>query len=80
MKVPNHITLWEHITAAINDLEYDEPKCLETEKDTVLRLIELAYHYRFECNRLEQKIDEIKFNNQSHEPTGVEWWWKNKDL
>lgn len=76
MKIPNHITLWEHITAAINDLEYDEPKHLESDKDAVFRLIELAYHYRLECRRLEEKIDEIEFNNQYHQPTGVEWYHK----
>ena len=62
MKIPKHITLWDMITDAINDLEFNEPKHFETDKDMVSRLIDLAYHYRFECKRLEERIDELEFN------------------
>lgn len=62
MKIPKHITLWDIMYDAINDLELDEPKQLETDKDVVLRLVELAYHYRFECKRLKERIDELEFS------------------
>lgn len=80
MKTPKHITLWDIMYNAINDLELDEPQQLETDKDVVLRLVELAYHYRHECSRLNEKIDEIQFSNKYHEATGVEWWWKNPNI
>ena len=47
---------------AINNLEYDEPKELVTDLDVVERLIELAYHYRLECNRLQDVIDDINMD------------------
>lgn len=58
MKTRFQITLWDKIQDAINDLEYDEPISYDTEIQIVERLIELAYHYRFECNRLlDEKFD-----------------------
>ena len=62
MKTPKHITLWDKITGAINDLEPDEPKELETDAEIVDRLIELAYHYRLEYNRLKQQLEEYEYD------------------
>ena len=59
MKSQKHITLWDKITEAINNLEYDEPKQLNTDIEIVDRLVELAYHYRFECNRLKEIYEKI---------------------
>ena len=58
MKTKFQITLWDKITDAIADLEYDELQPIETEVQMVDRLIELAYHYRFELNKLKNKIYE----------------------
>ena len=58
MKAKFQITLWDKITDAIADLEYDEPQPIETDVQMVDRLIELAYHYRFELNKLKDEIYE----------------------
>lgn len=62
MKISKPITLWDKMMEAINNLEYDEPKELVTDLDVVERLIELAYHYRLECNRLQDVIDDINMD------------------
>lgn len=59
MKVRKSITLWDRINNCIEDIEFDEPKELVTDLDVVERLIELAYHYRFECNRLKEIYEKI---------------------
>ena len=58
MKAKFQITLWDKITDAIADLEYDEPQPIETDVQMVDRLIELAYYYRFELNKLKDEIYE----------------------
>ena len=58
MKAKFQITLWDKITDAIADLEYDEPQPIETDVQMVDRLIELAYHYRFELNKLKDEMYE----------------------
>lgn len=58
MKINKPITLWDKMMDAINNLEPDEPKELVTDLDVVERLIELAYHYRFEYKKLlDEKFD-----------------------
>lgn len=58
MKAKFQITLWDKITDAIADLEYDEPQPIETDLQMVDRLIELAYYYRFELNKLKDEMYE----------------------
>ena len=58
MKTKFQITLWDKIQDAIDDLEFDEPKHCNTEIEIVERLIELAYHYRFELNKLKDELYE----------------------
>ena len=58
MKGKFQITLWDKITYAIADLEYDEPQPIETDLQMVDRLIELAYYYRFELNKLKDEMYE----------------------
>ena len=58
MKAKFQITLWDKITDAIADLEYDEPQPIETDVQMVDRLIELAYYYRFELNKLKDEAYE----------------------
>ena len=58
MKAKFQITLWDKITDAIADLEYDEPQPIETDVQMVDRLIELAYYYRFELNKLKDEMYE----------------------
>jgi len=60
MKAKFQITLWDKITDAITDLEYDEPQPIETDVQMVDRLIELAYHYRFELNKLKDEVYESR--------------------
>ena len=64
MKIRKPITLWDKIMDAINDLEFDEPKELETDAQIVDRLIELAHHYRLECKSLEAQLDDYKYENK----------------
>lgn len=64
MKVRKPITLWDKMYDAITDLEFDEPKDLETDAEVVDRLIELAHHYRIECNKLEEAIEELIYNKK----------------
>lgn len=64
MKISKPITLWDKIMEAINNLEYDEPKELVTDLDVVERLIELAYHYRLECNRLQDILDDLDYEHK----------------
>jgi len=64
MKIRKPITLWDKITYAIDDLEFDEPKELETDAQIVDRLIELAHHYRLECKNLEAQLDDFKYYNK----------------
>ena len=61
MKIRKPITLWDKIMDAINDLEFDEPKELETDAQIVDRLIELAHHYRLECNKLKEQIEDYEY-------------------
>jgi len=56
------ITLWDKMMEAINNLEPDEPKELVTDLDVVERLIELAYHYRFEYKRLLSEIEDMNMD------------------
>ena len=58
MKAKFQITLWDKITDAIADLEYDEPQPIETDVQMVDRLIELAHYYRFELNKLKEEAYE----------------------
>ena len=58
MKTKFQITLWDKITDAIADLEYDEPQPIETDVQMVDRLIELAYYYRFELNKIKDEVYE----------------------
>ena len=60
MKAKFQITLWDKITDAIADLEYDEPQPIETDVQMVDRLIELAYYYRFELNKLKDEVYESR--------------------
>jgi len=62
MKISKPITLWDKMMEAINNLEPDEHKELVTDKEVVERLIELAYHYRLECKKLKEELEDI----QSH--------------
>jgi septation ring formation regulator EzrA len=64
MKTRKAITLWDRINNCIEDLEPDEPKELVTDLDVVERLIELAYHYRLECKKLQEQLDEYEWNNK----------------
>ena len=64
MKISKPITLWDKMMGAINNLEPDEPKELVTDLDVVERLIELAYHYRLECNKLKEQLDEYEWNDK----------------
>ena len=61
MKIRKPITLWDKITFAIDDLEFDEPKELHTDAEIVDRLIELAHHYRLECNKLKEQIEDYEY-------------------
>ena len=62
MKISKPITLWDKMMEAINNLEYDEPKELVTDLDVVERLIELAYHYREQCNILSDQLDDYDWH------------------
>jgi hypothetical protein len=64
MKISKPITLWDKMMEAINNLEFDEPKELVIDLDVVERLIELAYHYRLECKKLQEQLDEYEWNNK----------------
>jgi hypothetical protein len=44
--------------------EPDEPKDLVTDLDVVERLIELAYHYRLECKKLQEQLNDYEFENK----------------
>lgn len=62
MKISKPITLWDKMMEAINNLEPDEPKELETDVQIVDRLIELAYHYRLEYNRLKEQLEDYEYD------------------
>ena len=64
MKIRKPITLWDKMHDAISDLEYDEPKELISDTDVVDRLIELAHHYRLECNRLQDILDDLDYEHK----------------
>lgn len=66
MKTRKSVTLWDRINNCIEDLEPDEPKELVTDLDVVERLIELAYHYRLECKKLQEQLDEYEWNNKKN--------------
>jgi hypothetical protein len=66
MKTRKSITLWDRINNCIEDLEPDEPKELVTDLDVVERLIELAYHYRLECKKLQEQLDEYEWNDKKN--------------
>jgi hypothetical protein len=61
MRIPFTITLWDKLEQAVIDLtNTDDP--IEVKKmeahELVDKLIELAYHYRLECNRLSLEKEE----------------------
>jgi hypothetical protein len=61
MKISKPITLWDNIEQAVIDLSgTDDP--IEVKKmeapELVDKLIELAYHYRLECNRYIQERED----------------------
>lgn len=60
MKLSKPITLWDKIHQAITDLSEDEivPETM-TDQQVVDRLIELAHHYRLECKKLQDELEEI---------------------
>lgn len=61
MKIPKPITLWDKLEQAVIDLT-DTEDAIEvkqmTDTELVDKLIELAYHYRLEYNRLIQEKED----------------------
>jgi hypothetical protein len=58
MKITKPITLWDKMKQAIENLTDEEDIDKMNDNQLVDKIIELAYHYRIEYNRLLQEREE----------------------
>lgn len=60
MKIRKPITIWDKIQNCIIDVTgTDEPLPHMNETEMIEKIIELAYHYRFEYNKKCEELEEI---------------------